>query len=139
MLDMTTEAGRTAAHRFETELIIWLTTVSPAGQPQSSPVWFLWEDGEFLVYSLAVDAAGPEHPGEPARGPQPEQRRHGRATSSPIEGEARIDPDAPLPSGVPAMIAKYRHLIEQYGWTVERYAADYPTAIRIRPTRFRFG
>ena len=138
MLDMTTEAGRTAAHRFETELIIWLTTVSPKGQPQSSPVWFLWEDGEFVVYSLAVT---PRIRNIRAN-PHVAINLNSDATAADVvtvEGEARIDPDAPLPSGVPAMIVKYRHLIEEYGWTVDGYAADYPTAIRIRPTRFRFG
>lgn len=138
MLDMTTDAGRTAAHRLETELIIWLTTVSPTGQPQSSPVWFLWEDGEFVVYSLAET---PRIRNIRAN-PRVAVNLNSDATAADVvtvEGEARIDPDAPLPSGVPAMIAKYRHLIEEYGWTVDHYAADYPTAIRIRPTRFRFG
>jgi PPOX class probable F420-dependent enzyme len=138
MLDMTTEAGRGAALRFETELVIWLTTVNPGGQPQSSPVWFLWEGGEFLVYSLA---ATPRIRNIRAN-PRVALSLNSDATAEDvvtIEGDARIDEGAPLPSGVPAMIAKYRHLIEQYGWTVEWYAANYPTAIRIRPTRFRFG
>ena len=64
------------------------------------------------------------------------------ATASDVvtfEGEARIVEGAPLPSDVPTFIAKYRHLVEEYGWTVEAYAADYPLAIRIRPTRLRLG
>jgi PPOX class probable F420-dependent enzyme len=138
MLDTSTAVGAAAARRLETELIVWLTTVSPAGQPQSSPVWFLWDDGEFLVYSLAVTPR--------IRNIRANRRvslnLNSDATASDVvtvEGEARIVPDAPLPSGVPALIDKYRHLIEEYGWTVDEYAADYPTAIRIRPTRFRFG
>lgn len=138
MLETTTQAGAAAARRLETELIVWLTTVTPDGQPQSSPVWFLWDGGEFLVYSLAVT---PRVRNIRAN-PRVSVNLNSDATASDvvtIEGEARIVPDAPLPSGVPAMIAKYRHLIEQSGWTVDKYAADYPTAIRIRPTRFRFG
>jgi PPOX class probable F420-dependent enzyme len=138
MLDTTTKAGQEAARRLETELIIWLTTVSPAGQPQTSAVWFLWQDGEFLVYSLAVT---PRIRNIQAN-PRVALNLNSDSTADDvvtIEGEARVDPAAGLPSSVPAMIAKYRHLIEQYGWTVDRYAADYPTAIRIRPTRFRFG
>ena len=138
MLDLTTEAGRTAARRFETELVAWLTTVTPAGQPQTSAVWFLWDGAEFLVYSLA---ATPRIRNIQAN-PRVALNLNSDATAAnvvTIEGEARIEPDAPLPSGVPAMIAKYRQLIHQYGWTVDGYAADYPTAIRIRPTRFRFG
>ncbi len=138
MLDTTTEAGAAAVRHLETELIVWLTTVRPDGQPQSSPVWFLWDGGEILVYSLAVT---PRIRNIQAN-PRVSVNLNTDATASAfvtIEGEARIVPDAPLPSGVPAMIAKYRHLIEGSGWTVDGYAADYPTAIRIRPTRFRLG
>jgi Pyridoxamine 5'-phosphate oxidase len=35
------------ARRLTGEPIGWLTTVNPDGQPQSSPVWFVW-DGESL-------------------------------------------------------------------------------------------
>ena len=34
-------------------------------------------------------------------------------------------------------IAKYRSLIEGYGWTPESFSTDYPHTIRIRPTRVR--
>ena len=50
-LDPATEAGAHALERLETELAGWLTTINPDGQPQSSVVWFVWRDGEVLVYS----------------------------------------------------------------------------------------
>ena len=37
--------------RLDKELLGWLTTIDPAGQPQASAVWFLWRDGEILVFS----------------------------------------------------------------------------------------
>jgi PPOX class probable F420-dependent enzyme len=38
--------------RLRSNLMIWLTTVSPSGQPDSVPVWFLLRDDEtLLVYS----------------------------------------------------------------------------------------
>jgi len=40
-----------AERRLGEEKIAWLTTVRRDGQPQSSPVWFLWRDGEIIVYS----------------------------------------------------------------------------------------
>jgi len=40
-------AHAAAAARLQTEPVIWLTTVTPSGQPQSTPVWFLWEDDSY--------------------------------------------------------------------------------------------
>ena len=40
-----------ALERLATEKIGWLTTVDPDGQPQASPIWFLWDDGEVLLFS----------------------------------------------------------------------------------------
>jgi PPOX class probable F420-dependent enzyme len=38
--------------RLSTNLMAWLTTVNPAGRPNSVPVWFLVrDDGTILVYS----------------------------------------------------------------------------------------
>ena len=51
MLDTTSAAGARAEERLRSEEIAWLTTVRPDGQPQSVPVWFLWDREGFLVYS----------------------------------------------------------------------------------------
>jgi PPOX class probable F420-dependent enzyme len=51
MLDTTTEAGGRSERRLREEEIAWLTTVRADGQPQSVPVWFLWNDESFLIYS----------------------------------------------------------------------------------------
>ena len=54
MLDITTEAESHADRRLREERIAWLTTVradGSDGQPQSVPVWFLWDGETFLVYS----------------------------------------------------------------------------------------
>jgi len=63
---------------------------------------------------------------------------HGGGVVS-VEGDARIDLEAPSAAATPTLIAKYRPQLDEYGWTVERYSADYPIAIRIRPTRWRVG
>jgi PPOX class probable F420-dependent enzyme len=59
MLDTTTAAGRRAAERLQDEIIAWLVTVRGDGQPQPSPVWFLWQDPDILVYSRPEAAAQP--------------------------------------------------------------------------------
>ena len=37
--------------RLEKELVIWLTTVSPAGMPEPNPVWFYWDGDCFVIYT----------------------------------------------------------------------------------------
>lgn len=49
--DVTTEFGQRVLNQLQTEQIVWLTTVSPNGQPQPSPVWFIWRDGELVIFS----------------------------------------------------------------------------------------
>ncbi len=138
MIDPTTERGRRVAQRLDAELIAWLTTVRSDGQPQSSPVWFLREGDEILVYSLA----GTPRTRNIARNPRvsihlDSDGRGGRIVT--IEAVARIVPDAPPASEVPAYMAKYQALLDDSGWTAEYFSAEYPVAIRIQPTRVRLG
>jgi PPOX class probable F420-dependent enzyme len=136
MFDTTTPKGAAAARRLADEMIIWLTTVRPDGQPQTSPVWFLYDDGEFLVYSLA----GTARTRNLARSPRVSLNLDGNGTGGDIvtiEGEAHIDEEAPPSTDVPAYQEKYREYIRNNGWTPESFAADYPVALRIRATRAR--
>ena len=74
--------GRAArSERLETELIGWLTTINPDGQPQSSPIWFLWRDGEVLVYSHVRAPRNAQRRGQPAGRLQPQHRPPTATTS----------------------------------------------------------
>jgi PPOX class probable F420-dependent enzyme len=122
--------------RLDESVVIWLTTVTPGGQPQSSPVWFIVESEELLVFSRAN---------------VPRVRNisaHGRVALNldtlddgeemvTMEAEARIDATARPANEVPAYLAKYGTRIAGHGWTVESFARDYPICLRIRPTRLR--
>lgn len=136
MIDDSTPRGAKALRRLAEEPIIWLTTVAASGQPQASPVWFLFADGEFLVYSLPDTA----RPTNIAENPRVSLNLDGNGLGGDIvtiEGEARIDRDAPPSSEVPGYQAKYRPFIDRNGWTPESFARDYPVPIRIRPTKVR--
>ena len=50
-IDTTTPFGERAARRLREEPLAWLVTVSPAGQPQPSPIWFEWDGSSILLYS----------------------------------------------------------------------------------------
>ena len=51
-IDTDDEKGARAAERLATSRVLWMTTVSPDGTPQSSPIWYVWDGGDFLMYSL---------------------------------------------------------------------------------------
>lgn len=125
-----------AEQRLRDELIIWLTTVSPSGQPQTSPVWFLWDGAEFLVYSLPNTVRTSNIQANPQVSLNLDGDGQGGSVVT-IEGVARIDLEAPASSGIPPYSAKYRQKIAGSGWTPESFAADYPIPIRITPTRAR--
>jgi len=136
ILDPGRPAHAAAAQRLRSEPIIWLTTVAPSGQPQSTPVWFLWRDGEFLIYG---SADGPKTGNIQAN---PLVCLHlegdGRGGANVIfEGRATIDPAGPPADAVPAYVEKYRDFIDSYGWTPQGFARDYPHVIRVTPTRAR--
>ena len=51
-IDRRDENGARAVERLSGDRIGWLTTVAANGTPQVSPIWFLWDGNEILVYSL---------------------------------------------------------------------------------------
>src|SRR4051794_40151316 len=135
MLDDSTEFGQRAARRLREEIIGWLTTVSPEGQPQPIPVWFLWDGaGSILMYS------------------RPDKRKLANIAANPkvslsldsdgieadivvVWGELRHSDDPPADQ-VPAYVDKYRDRIEALSWkTPERFAEDFSVPLRIGVTR----
>jgi PPOX class probable F420-dependent enzyme len=137
-LDPATAAGARALERLETEPIGWLTTVNPDGQPQSSPIWFRWVQGELLLYS---HKHAPRNRNIVDR-PLVAFNLHTDAGGGDVvtmEGVARVDPAAgPVNENAP-FIAKYRRQLDADGWTPEYFAAEYPVPIIVRPTRWRLG
>lgn len=120
--------------RLDAEFVIWMTTVSPDG-PQSSPVWFVAEADELLVYSL--DSARVRNiAANPAVALNLNSNRFGGDVVT-IEGAARVDTEAPAANENEAYVAKYRDRIDAAGWTPEGFARDYPVPIRIAITRVR--
>jgi PPOX class probable F420-dependent enzyme len=125
-----------AEERLGSEVIIWLTTVDRDRQPQSTPVWFLWDGETFLIYSRPR--------GKKLRNivanPRVSLHLEGDGVGGDnviVEGTAENLSGAPSADDVPAYIDKYRSRIELYGWTPESFAADYPHAIRVTPSRVR--
>ena len=137
MIDSTTKAGARAVGRLGRELILWLTTVTAEGQPQTSPVWFLWDDGEILLYSRADTPRPANVRANPRVAASFDGDGEGGEVVS-IEGEARIAREQASLADVPAAyLAKHAAKLASHGWTMESMLVDYPVEIRIRPTRVR--
>jgi PPOX class probable F420-dependent enzyme len=137
-LDPSTDAGARALRRLQTELIGWVTTVNPDGQPQSSPIWFLWRGDDVVMYSHHRAHRNANVEAAPLVSFTLDTDPDGDDVVS-MEGTARIDRSLPPATAVPAYLAKYDHMIERYGWTREWFANAYPVPIVITPTRWRLG
>lgn len=137
MIDPTTRAGARAVERLGQDLILWLTTVTPEGQPQTSPVWFLWLDEELLIYSRANTPRAANIRANPQVAANLDGDGGGGDVLS-MEGEARIVRERAMLADVPpAYLEKHAEKLAEYGWTMESMLVDYPMEIRIRPSRIR--
>ena len=134
--DPESETGREAERHLREDIVGWLTTVSPGGRPQSSPISFLWDGETVLFYSK------PDTPKIRNIAANPQVSFH--LNSDPygdrvvtIEGRAVVDESA-VPSDVlPAYRAKYRAPLEHWGMDEAETARSFSVPVRIVPKRFR--
>ncbi len=126
----------TASRRLDTETDAWLTTVRSDGQPQSSVIWFCWDDGIVWIRSQphAGKVANIRH--QPRVAVNLNSDGHGDGVVT-FEGTAELVDD--LPAAVrDAYVAKYQHRIRHsLQMTPEQMLADYSTTIRISVQRVR--
>lgn len=116
--------------------VIWLTTVRPDGQPQTSPVWFLWQDGRFVIYSLADSPRVRNLRQNPRVALNLDGDGQGGAIAT-FEGTAELDDTGPPSTDDAAYQAKYLALITGSGWTAASFARDYPQRVVVTPSRLR--
>lgn len=134
MFDTTTEFGSRAARRLRDEKIIWLTSVRSDGLPQPVPVWFLWENETFLIYTQpqAQKLRNINH------NPKVSLHFDGGKWGDDIvifTGEAFIDDNAPMVDQKSEYVEKYREGLRRINLSPEKMARDYSVAIRVRLTR----
>jgi PPOX class probable F420-dependent enzyme len=137
-IDPATDDGAKAIKRLETELVAWMTTINPDGQPQSSPIWFLWEGDEILMFSWSRAPRNGNVADRPLVAFNLEAGVDGEEVVT-AECDARLVPDEPPASANPTYLAKYKGMFDKYGWTPDWYANRYSIPIRLRPTRWRVG
>jgi PPOX class probable F420-dependent enzyme len=129
--------GARRAHvegRLQTNLMAWLTTVSPSGRPQSVPVWFLVQDDDtILIYSQPGKAKLRNIDANPHVALGLDVTDLGRDVIR-FEGTATHVPGHPPADEVPAYLSKYVERIGAIFDTPERFARSFSEAILITPT-----
>jgi PPOX class probable F420-dependent enzyme len=140
VIDPATKIGARALERLANDRIAWLTSVAPDGQPQSMPVWFLWEPdtGEILVYSQAGAIRNTNLRSNPKVSFHFSDDGSGGDIVS-LDGEARLDEAGMRAVHDTAYLAKYGDWLKDYDWTPEYFSSAYPHPVRIRPTKVRGG
>ena len=117
VFDGGSESDARALERLATDMIGWLTTVTPDGQPQTFPIWFLWEDGEVLIYSDRRAKRNVNIAGNPRVSLHLNDDGRGGDVVV-VEGEARVDhttPPVPPARGLPRQVRRLDRRVPQLG------------------------
>ena len=123
------------AQRLAGEGVAWLTTAGADGQPQSSPIWFIWDGASLWLRSQAEAGKVRNIRANPRVAFHLADDGYGGNIIT-IEGTATFE--AEPPELFEAYLAKYDVAIRTALQTKpEQLAVDYPTTIRISPTRTR--
>lgn len=137
MIDLSTSFGQVVKQHLETQYVIWLTTVDSNLVSQPRPVWFIWENDSFLIFSKP-NAHKVEHIKK-----NPNVALHFNTDETGdrhviiFTGRAAFDKDCPPAHEVPAYLEKYESGILAQDLTPEGFSREYSRAIRIKPTNVR--
>ncbi|MEE2032195.1 TIGR03667 family PPOX class F420-dependent oxidoreductase [Rhodococcus chondri] len=121
--------------RLERERVLWLTTVDRRGTPVPTPVWFLWSQGTFLMFSQPGTPKLTNMAAQPRVSVNLNADAHGGEVAV-FTAEAHVE----------AAISdeEWRHFVDKYaadigtlGLTPETFRADYSVPVRMTPRRFR--
>jgi PPOX class probable F420-dependent enzyme len=136
VIDEGTEFGARAARHLREEIVVWMTTVTPAGSPIPRPVWFIWDGADsVLMYSqprtrirnieanprVTLNFAGDGGGGDVVV----------------LSGRASVDRELPTADGHPEYLAKYGEHIARIGMTPETFTREYSVPVRIRLTNLQ--
>lgn len=137
MIDFTSKFGRVVRQHLENEYILWLTTVDSNHAPQPRPVWFVWQDNSFLIFSKPKAHKVAHIRKNPNVALHFNTDKTGDEHVIVFTGKAILKPDSLPAHQIPAYLAKYKNGISDLGMTDEGFGNDFSVAIRINPTAVR--
>jgi len=135
VLDTARPEHATALDRLDSDQVAWLTTVSESGTPQSTPVWFLWEDGAALVFSQPDTPKVRNVSRNPGTGLHLNSDKGGGHVVA-LEGTIAVG-DEPDAETLARYVAKYRGGLASLGMSGEQFRASYSVPLRFTPARVR--
>jgi PPOX class probable F420-dependent enzyme len=97
-------------------------------------VWFVFDGGEFLIYSRSGTPRARNITANPRVSLNLDSNQGGDVLT--IEGAARIV-DSPVSTAHAGYQTKYAGLMARLGYTPDTFAAGYPVVIRVTPKRWR--
>jgi PPOX class probable F420-dependent enzyme len=136
VIDEGTEFGARVARHLREEVVVWMTTVTPAAAPVPRPVWFIWVGGESVVMYSQPKARIRNLESNP----RVTLNFDGDGDGGDIvvlSGTATVDADLPGAGDDPAYLAKYDEHIARLGMTPDTFAREYSVPVRIRLTNLQ--
>ncbi len=138
MLDLNTKFGRFAKKQIKSEYFVWFTTVDSSGTPQPRPVWFIWENDTFLIFSQPKSHKLKhiqKNPNVSLHFNSADEKGERRLIV--FTGTATIDQNCLPANKIRAYMRKYKQGIQDLNATPDQFATEYSVAIRITPTNVR--
>lgn len=129
-IDFSSEFGKHAALRLESEIVIWLTTIGGNDQPNPNPVWFIWRNNRMIVLSYPTASKVKAI----QRNPKVALSFNSSLSGDDVmifNGIADAEEKSLDPMDAAAFLIKYRDGIERLGSTPEKFAAEYSRVITI--------
>lgn len=133
---MSIEIPEPVVRRLADEQIVWLTTIDAQGGPVSTPVWFLWQDEHFLVFSQP-DTGKVRHIGTNPRVALNLNSSPSGGDVVALKADALLDAHGATAEELSAYLAKYADGIKSLGSTPEKFQSSYSDLLRITPTSIR--
>jgi PPOX class probable F420-dependent enzyme len=124
------------AEALDSAIIGFLTAVNGRGQPQTSPVWYIRDHDDLVVYN---------RPAAPRLRSIANNslvafnlRADWKARSGiSLEGVAAVESELPPAVDFPGYVTRYGAEIARLDWTPESFSTDYSVGLRIIVTRVR--
>ncbi len=136
-IDFNSEFGQKALSQLHNEHVVWLTTVgSKSGTPQPNVVWFLYQDGDIIVYTKPAYQRLENIAKNPKVSLNFNTPEDGEAMTV-FTGTAVIDPATKSVIDNPEYIEKYERWMDHIGTTPQAMSDDYSVPIRIKLEKLR--